>query len=295
MPANPPTQTVRTALVQMACTPDRDANRDAAEARVREAAAGGAHIVCLQELFDAQYFPQTVDVAGYDLAEPIPSPTTERFARLAGELGVVLILPVFEEAQPGVYFNSVVVLDADGSTVDKYRKTHIPDGPQYLEKFYFTPGDLGYKVFPTRFGTIGVAICWDEWFPEVARIMALMGAQILFYPSAIGSEPDRPDLSTAEAWRTGIRAHGIANGLFVAAVNRVGVEADMTFYGQSFLSGPLGDVLAEGGSDPAIVTADLDLAEIRDVRNLLHFLRDRRVDTYGPLLKQLVEPGGGAP
>ena len=284
---------VRVSLVQMACGEDRNAIRDEAEARVRDAAADGAQIVCLQELFDAQYFPQDVDVSGYDLAEPLPSITTERMTKLAAELGVVLIVPIYEEERPGVYFNSVVVIDADGSTVGKYRKTHIPDGPQYHEKFYFTPGDLGYKVFPTKFGVLGVAICWDEWFPEVARVMSLMGAEILFYPSAIGSEPDEPDLSTAEAWRTAIRAHAIHNGVFVAAVNRVGVERDMTFYGQSFIGGPLGELLAEGDDQPGTVTADVDLAQIRKARNLLHFLRDRRIDTYGPLLERLIDPPGG--
>lgn len=281
--------TIRVALVQMACGGSRASVRDRAEAHVRAAAADGAHVVCLQELFDATYFPQEVDVARYSLAEPLPSPTSKRFGELAAELGVVLITPVFEEAQPGVYFNSVVVFDADGADLGKYRKTHIPDGPQYLEKFYFTPGDLGYKTFDTRYGKIGVAICWDEWFPEVARIMALQGAQVLFYPSAIGSEPDRPGYSSAEAWRTVIRSHGIANGVFVAAVNRVGVEDAMTFYGESFVSDPLGEVLAQAGDSEQVLLADLRLDRVREARELLHFLRDRRIDTYEPLLKRTIE------
>ncbi|MGL4512498.1 MAG: carbon-nitrogen hydrolase [Lacipirellulaceae bacterium] len=285
-----PSRSVRVALVQMPCGPDRAANRDRAEGHVRSAAAQGAQVVCLQELFDAEYFAQRIEVRGCDLAEPIPSPTTERFGRLAGELGIALVLPVFEEARPGLYFNSVLVFDADGSLVDKYRKTHIPDGPQYLEKYYFTPGDLGYKVFPTKFGVLGVAICWDEWFPEVARIMTLMGAELLFYPSAIGSEPDEPELSTQEAWKTVIRSHGIANGVFVAAVNRVGVEDEMTFYGGSFLGGPLGEVLVEGLDHEGVLLADADLGQIRRARNLLHFLRDRRVDTYAPILNRLIDP-----
>lgn len=256
---------------------------------MREAARRGAQVICLQELFDARYFPQTVDVKACDLAEPLPSPTTERFGKLAGELGVALIVPIYEEARPGVYFNTVVVFDADGTQVGKYRKTHIPDGPQYLEKYYFTPGDLGYQVFPTKFGVLGVAICWDEWYPEVARIMSLMGAELLFYPSAIGSEPDEPDLSTQEAWKTVIRSHGVANNVFVAAVNRVGVEGDMTFYGGSFLSDPLGEVLCEGFDKEEVLVAEADLAKIRKARNLLHFLRDRRVDTYEPILKRLIE------
>lgn len=281
--------TICVALVQMACGGSRASVRDRAEAHVRAAAADGAKVVCLQELFDATYFPQEVDVARYALAEPLPSPTSKRFGELAAELGVVLITPVFEEAQPGVYFNSVVVFDADGADLGKYRKTHIPDGPQYLEKFYFTPGDLGYKTFDTRYGKIGVAICWDEWFPEVARIMALQGAQVLFYPSAIGSEPDRPGYSSAEAWRTVIRSHGIANGVFVAAVNRVGVEDAMTFYGESFVSDPLGEVLAQAGDSEQVLLADLRLDRVREARELLHFLRDRRIDTYEPLLKRTIE------
>lgn len=273
----------------MPCGGSRPENRDHTEALVRQAAGRGAQVICLQELFDARYFPQTVDVAACGLAEPLPSPTTERFGRLAGELGVALVVPVFEEARPGVYFNSVVVYDADGSLVGKYRKTHIPDGPQYLEKYYFTPGDLGYQVFPTRFGVLGVAICWDEWYPEVARILSLMGAEILLYPSAIGSEPDQPELSTQDAWKTVIRSHGIANGVFSAAINRVGVEDEMTFYGGSFLSDPLGEVLAEGSDQEEIVIADADLGRIRQARELLHFLRDRRIDTYEPLLKRVIE------
>ncbi len=284
-----PESTVRVALVQMACSGSRESVRDRAEAHVRQAAADGAQVVCLQELFDAAYFPQEVAVERYALAESLPSPTTQRFGRLAAELGVVVIVPIFEEAQPGVYFNSVVVFDADGADLGKYRKTHIPDGPQYLEKFYFTPGDLGYKTFATRFGRIGVAICWDEWFPEVARIMALQGAQVLFYPSAIGSEPDRPGYSSAEAWRTVIRSHGIANGVFVAAVNRVGAEDAMTFYGESFVSDPFGEVIARADDSEQVLLADLPMGRVRESRELLHYLRDRRIDTYRPLLKRTIE------
>lgn len=282
-------RTVRVGLVQMPCSQDREANRDHAEQLVREAAERGTQVVCLQELFDDRYFPQTIDAKAYGQAEPLPSPTTERFGRLAGELGIALVVPVFEEARPGVCFNTVVVYDADGSLVGKYRKTHIPDGPQYLEKYYFTPGDLGYQVFPTKFGVLGVAICWDEWYPEVARIMSLMGAEILLYPSAIGSEPDHPELSTHEAWKTVIRSHGIANGVFSGAINRVGVEDDMTFYGGSFLSDPLGEVLCEGGVGEEVLIADADLNKVRQARELLHFLRDRRIDTYDPILKRVIE------
>jgi N-carbamoylputrescine amidase len=276
---------VQVALLQLSCGEDVAANVDKTEQYIREAAAKGAQIVCLQELFDAQYFPQFVEVRGYAYAQPLPSSTTQRMQRLAAELGIVLIVPIYEEAMPGLYFNTVVVFDADGKDLGKYRKTHIPDGPQYLEKYYFTPGDLGYPVFDTRFGRIAVGICWDEWFPEVARIFALQGANIIFYPSAIGSEPDRPEYSSANAWRTVIRSHGICNGVFIAAPNRVGTERDMTFYGESFISNPFGDVLAQAGGDDQILMAQIDLNQVREARELLHFLRDRRTDTYGPLLK----------
>lgn len=280
---------VRIALLQLEASEDRHENLRKAEARVREAAAGGARIVCLQELFDARYFPQRVDAGRYALAETLPSKTTDHMAALASELSLVLIVPVFEEARPGVYFNTALVFDADGKELGKYRKNHIPDGPQYHEKFYFTPGNLGYPVFRTRFGTLGVGICWDEWYPEVARIFALQGAEILFYPSAIGSEPDRPGYSSAEAWRCVLRAHGIANGVFVAAVNRVGVEDQMSFYGESFVSDPFGELLAEAGGEETVVFADLDRRKIRELRELFHFFRDRRIDTYGPLLDRIVE------
>ncbi|MCB9078335.1 MAG: carbon-nitrogen hydrolase [Anaerolineaceae bacterium] len=280
---------VKVALIQLACGVDVNANIAKTEERIREAAAHGANIVCLQELFNTQYFPQHVDVKYYSLAEPLPSPTTERMGRLAGELGLVIIVPIFEEAQPGVYFNSVVIYDADGRYLGKYRKNHIPDGPQYLEKYYFTPGDLGYPIFNTKYGKLAVGICWDQWFPEAARIFALQGAEIIFYPTAIGSEPDRPDYSSANAWRTIIRAHGIANGVFVAAANRVGVEQNMTFYGQSFISDPFGDCLAQASDQEELIYAELDYTKIRELRDLFQFFRDRRVETYSPILKKVIE------
>ena len=279
----------RVALLQLSASEDAARNQRKTEEKIREAASSGASIVCLEELFQSRYFPQRVDVRNYALAEALPSKTSERMAALAAELGIVLIVPLFEEARPGVYFNTALVFDADGRELGKYRKTHIPDGPQYHEKFYFTPGNLGYPVFPTRHGIIGVGICWDQWFPEVARVFALEGAEILFYPSAIGSEPDRPGYSSAEAWRTVIRSHAIANGIFVAAVNRVGVEDEMTFYGESFVADPFGEILVRAGAEEEVLIADIDLERIRELRDLLHFLRDRRIETYRPLLERLVE------
>jgi len=279
----------RIALLQLSAFEDAAGNQRKTEEKIREAASYGASVVCLQELFQSRYFPQRVDVRNYALAEALPSKASERMAALAAELGVVLIVPVFEEARPGVYFNTALVFDADGRELGKYRKTHIPDGPQYHEKFYFTPGNLGYPVFRTRHGVIGVGICWDQWFLKVARVFALEGAEILFYPSAIGSEPDRPGYSSAEAWRTVIRSHAIANGIFVAAVNRVGVEDEMTFYGESFVADPFGEILVRAGAEEEVLIADLDLGRIRELRELLHFLRDRRIDTYRPLLERIVE------
>ncbi len=280
--------TVRIALIQLACGENVRDNEKKHIEKIREAAACGARIIGLQELFHAQYFPRTVDVKNYRFATKIRSELTDMLTALAAELEVVLIVPIYEEALPGVYFNTAIVLDADGIMLGKYRKNHIPDGPQYHEKFYFTPGDTGYPVFDTRYGRIAVGICWDEWFPEVARIFALQGADIIFYPSAIGSEPDRPDYSSHEAWQTVIRSHGITNGVFIAASNRVGTEKDMTFYGHSFISDPFGDFLASAQHEETIIHAECNFNRIREARELLQFLRDRRVDTYAPILKKLL-------
>ncbi|MEW5784370.1 MAG: carbon-nitrogen hydrolase [Bacillota bacterium] len=283
---------VHIALIQHACSPDLDANLALAQKMVREAAAKGAQIVCLQELFRGQYFCQTIDVNKYNWAEPVPGPTTHVMQVLAKELGIVLIVPVFEYAMDGVYYNSAVVFDADGTNLGTYRKTHIPEGPQYIEKYYFTPGDLGYPVFKTKYGTIGVLICWDQWFPEPARILAIKGADIIFYPSAIGSEPDHPDLDTSQSWIDAVKAHGIHNNIFIAALNRVGREdatdgsGFMTFYGRSFISNYWGEILAEGDrNDNEIIMAVVDFSEIKRARDILQFHRDRRVDLYGEILK----------
>ena len=278
--------TVNVALVQMSCGTDIQQNIDKAAAMVQQAAGAGANIVCLQELYTSQYFPQTVNVKNYDLACPLPNESIEVMQKIAAVKKLTIIVPVYECARPGIYFNTAVIVDADGSIAGKFRKVHIPEGPQYLEKFYFTPGDLGYPVFKTAYATIGIGICWDEWFPEVARILGMKGAEIIFYPSAIGSEPDLPEYSSQAAWETVIKSHGIVNGLFIAAVNRVGREADMNFYGGSFISNPYGNVLARGNSEgDQVVAAELDLNQIRQFRDLFHFYRDRRPETYAELLK----------
>jgi len=282
--------TVNVALIQMSCGADTQQNIAKAAAMVRQAAAGGANIVCLQELFAGRYFPQTVDVKNYGRAHSLPDESLSAMQKIAAAEKLTIIVPVYECARPGIYFNTAVIVNADGSIAGKFRKVHIPEGPQYLEKFYFTPGNLGYPVFKTAYATIGVGICYDEWFPEVARILGMKGAEIIFYPSAIGSEPDRPEYSSQTAWETVIKSHGIANGLFVAALNRVGREADMSFYGGSFISNPFGDVLARGDNQSdQVVAAELDLKQIKEFRDLFHFYRDRRPETYAELTKILIE------
>jgi N-carbamoylputrescine amidase len=281
---------VNVALIQMSCGPNIQQNIDKAAGMVQQAAADGANIVCLQELFASRYFPQTVDVKNYGLARSLPDESVAVMQKIAAAKKLTIIVPVYECVRPGINFNTAVIIDADGSIAGKFRKVHIPEGPQYLEKYYFTPGDLGYPVFQTAYATIGVGICWDEWFPEVARILGMKGAQIIFYPSAIGSEPDRPDYSSQAAWETVIKSHGIANALFIAALNRVGREDDMRFYGGSFISNPFGDVLARGDDhSDQVVAAALDLQQIREFRDLFHFYRDRRPETYSELLKIVVE------
>lgn len=279
---------VRIAILQLSCSTNVAENEAKTIEKIKDAANNGAQIVCLQELYNAVYFAQNVKVENYKYAQKIGDTGTSKLQALAKELGIVLIVPIYEEALPGLYFNTVLIYDANGDYLGKYRKTHIPDGPQYHEKYYFTPGDLGYPVFDTQFGRIAVGICWDEWFPEVARIFALQGASILFYPSAIGTEPDRPEYSSADAWKTVIRSHSITNGVFVAAPNRVGTEDEMTFYGNSFISDPFGKLIAEANEQENILYADCDFEKIKEARELLHFLRDRRTDTYAPILKQVL-------
>ena len=283
---------VKIALIQMACEEETAKNISRAAEMVRQAASSGADIVCLQELYASRYFPQTVDVKHYDLASRPENESVRKMQEIAAHKELVIIVPIYEYAGPGVYFNTAMVIDADGSIAGKFRKIHIPEGPDYLEKYYFTPGDMGYPVFKTRYATIGIGVCWDEWFPEVARILGLKGAEIIFFPSAIGSEPDHPGYSSQSAWETVIKSHGITNGLFVAAVNRVGRENGMEFYGGSFVSGPYGNVLARAKSmDDQVVMADLDLTQIREFRNIFQFYRDRRPETYKELLEIVARSG----
>ncbi|MBE7118411.1 carbon-nitrogen hydrolase [Bacillus cereus] len=275
-------------LVQLTCNENIKGNIERTIAKIRESAKKGAKIICLQELYHAEYFAQSVSVRNYELAIPFEHEALQAMQRLAEELHVVLIVPFYEWVAQGIYFNSAAVFDADGKYLGTTRKNHIPDGPSYHEKYYFTPGNTGYPVYSTKYGKIGIGICWDEWFPEVARILTLKGAEILFYPSAIGSEPDYPELSTKPIWTKAISAHSIHNGVFVAAVNRVGKEKDMCFYGGSFISNPMGEIVCSLGEEEGILIQKIDTKEINEARNLLQFLRDRRTDTYSLILEKEV-------
>jgi N-carbamoylputrescine amidase len=281
-------------LVQMTCDVDPKKNLKKALKRIGEAAKKGATIVCLQELFRSQYFCQTEDTALFALAEPIPGPTTDVLAKAGRTHGVVLVASLFERRTAGVYHNTAVIFDRDGSIVGKYRKMHIPDDPLYYEKFYFTPGDLGFKVHETQQGSCGVLVCWDQWFPEAARLTALQGAQFLFYPTAIGWLPDESDemnQAQHQAWETMQRAHAIANGVFVVSVNRVGPEGALTFWGQSFVADPFGRILARASStEEEILLVECDLSLIEKTRQNWPFLRDRRIDAYGSITHRLIEP-----
>jgi len=283
---------VRIGLIQMACGENAEAHFKATEQGIREAAGQGAQIICLQELFRTPYFCQTEDHEHFNQAEEIPGPSTQAMSQLASELEVVLILPLFEKRSTGIYHNTAVVLDADGSIAGRYRKMHVPDDPGFYEKFYFTPGDTGFQTIPTRFGKIGVLICWDQWFPEAARLTALSGAQILFYPTAIGYQDF--DESVAEkqvqAWQTIQKSHSIANGIFTVVVNRVGREDQLNFWGRSFVSDPFGEVLAEASSkEPEVLIADCDLGLIEETRQGWPFLRDRRIDAYQNLTRIFID------
>lgn len=282
-------------LVQMSCTKDPGENLAKAITKIREAAAKGAQIVCLQELFTSLYFCDVEDYQNFKLAESIPGPSTDALKAVAKELGVVIIASLFEKRTEGIYHNTTAVLDADGSYLGKYRKMHIPDDPAYYEKFYFTPGDLGYKVFKTKFATIGVLICWDQWYPEAARITALMGAEILFYPTAIGwatSQDEETNTEQYNAWQTIQRSHAVANGVHVVSVNRVGFEQDgaMKFWGGSFFSNPFGSILYQASADQEEVKVlPLDLSKTDRYRTHWPFLRDRRIDSYQPITKRYID------
>ncbi len=289
----------RAGLVQMAMSADPQANLDKAAALVAEAASRGAEVVCLPELFRTPYFCQREDAALFDLAEPIPGPSTERLAAVARERGVAVVVPVFERRAPGLYHNSAAILDADGRTAGLYRKMHVPDDPAFYEKFYFAPGDLGFRAFDVRPGRIGTLICWDQWYPEGARLTALRGASVLFYPTAIGWHPAEKATHGAaqrDAWRTVQRGHAIANGVYVAAVNRVGHERSapgepgLEFWGGSFLCDPFGVVVAEASADrEEILVAEIDPGRIEEVRRGWPFLRDRRVDAYAGLDRRFLD------
>ena len=279
---------VTLAATQTTCDWDKAATLDRVEALVRKAAAAGANIVLPQELFETPYFCKDQKQSHFALAHPAEDhPTLARFSRIAAELGIVIPVSFFERANTA-YYNSVAMIDADGAVLGVYRKSHIPDGPGYQEKFYFNPGDTGFKVFQTRFGAIGCAICWDQWFPESARSMALMGAEILMYPTAIGSEPQDPDLDSCAHWTRVMQGHAGANMMPLVASNRIGREVGdscaITFYGASFIAGPQGELLAQAGRDTEdVVTATVDLAAIRNARASWGVFRDRRPDLYGPI------------
>ena len=284
---------VAVGLIQMQAAVDPRVNLQRTVRAIRDAAAQGAQVICLQELFSTTYFCQREDLAPFALAEPIPGPTTDVLGVLAGELNVVLIVPVFEKRARGLYHNSAVVFDADGSRLGTYRKMHVPDDPGYYEKFYFTPGDLGFRTFKTRYADIGVLICWDQWFPEAARLVALSGAHVLFYPTAIGWHDDEPDevrRTQHEAWELVQRSHAIANGIYVAAPNRVGREGTVTFWGASFVAAPDGSLVARAAHDgEAILVAKCDLVAVDTMRQQWPFLRDRRIDTYGALTARFLD------
>lgn len=279
--------TVNLGLVQMRVRPTAADTLAATIEQIRDAAARGAQVICLQELFLTPYFCTVQDPARFDLAEPIPGPTTAALQTVAGELGVVIIVPLFEKRGPGLYHNTAAVIDADGSYLGKYRKMHIPQDPGFEEKFYFTPGDLGFLGWDTRFGRLGVLICWDQWYPEAARLTALTGAQILFYPTAIGWLPEeKAQLGAAQhnAWQTVQRGHAVANGCFVVAVNRVGTEDGTEFWGQSFVANPYGEVVAQASSsEEQTLVVPINLGEVEDFRRIWPFFRDRRIDAFGDL------------
>ncbi len=280
-------------MVQAACVADTEANMGKAVAGIRRAADGGARIVCLQELFRSLYFCVSEDYAPFGLAESVPGPTTEQLQGLAKELGVVIVASLFEKRTAGLYHNTAAVIDADGAYLGKYRKMHIPDDPSFYEKFYFTPGDLGFRTFKTQAGTLGVLICWDQWYPEAARLSALMGAEVIFYPTAIGwadGEDAQVCRSQYDAWRTIQRAHAIANGIPIVSVNRVGKEGNITFWGASFAADTLGEVVCQLSHDTdEVAVFEIDLGKSDETRKHWPFLRDRRIDAYKGITRRFID------
>jgi N-carbamoylputrescine amidase len=299
-----PPEKFRVGLVQMSCGPEPQENLDKGIQRIADAAARGAQVVCLPELFQTQYFCQREDAALFDLAEAIPGPTSAKLGDVAKQHGIVLVASLFEKRAPGVYHNTAAIFDSDGALRGLYRKMHIPDDPLYYEKYYFTPGDLGFRAHNTNFGRVGTLVCWDQWYPEGARLTALQGASILFYPTAIGWHPAEKDefgKSQHDAWRTIQRAHGIANGVYVGVVNRVGFETGnirgnsapgqgLQFWGGSFLCDPFGTVIAEASHDKEeILVGEVDLRKLEDIRRNWPFLRDRRIDSYAPITSRMLD------
>ncbi|MEY3539576.1 MAG: hypothetical protein RL188_993 [Bacteroidota bacterium] len=286
---------VKCGLIQMSCTADVQSNQAKAVEKIKEAAKQGAQIICLQELYTSLYFCDEEAYENFKLAEPIPGKTTDALSVLAKELNVVIIASLFEKRAEGLYHNTTAVLDADGAYLGKYRKMHIPDDPAYYEKFYFTPGDLGYKVFKTKYATIGVLICWDQWYPEAARITSLMGAEMLFYPTAIGwatAQDEATNVEQYNAWQTIQRSHAVANGVPVISVNRVGLEQEgrMKFWGGSFVSNPFGTLLYKASHDQEeIAVVDIDTEKSDNYRTHWPFLRDRRIDSYQPITKRYID------
>jgi len=286
---------VKVGIIQMSCEASKAANNQKATEKIKEAAEKGAQIICLQELFSSLYFCDVESYDNFKLAETIPGETTEKLSDLAKQLGVVIIASLFEKRAQGLYHNTTAVIDADGAYLGKYRKMHIPDDPSFYEKFYFTPGDLGYKVFKTKFANIGVLICWDQWYPEAARITSLMGAEMLFYPTAIGWATSQDEATNEEqynAWQTIQRSHAIANGVPVISVNRVGLEQNgaMKFWGGSFVSNPFGSLLYKASHEnEEIAVVDIDTEKSDSYRTHWPFLRDRRIDSYEPITKRYID------
>ena len=284
---------VKIGTIQMSCTADKTDNLQKTMVQIREAAAKGAQIICLQELFSSLYFCDVEDHNNFLLGETIPGPSTDALSIVAAESKVVIIASLFEKRAHGLYHNTTAVIDADGTYLGKYRKMHIPDDPGYYEKFYFTPGDLGYKVFRTKYATVGVLICWDQWYPEAARITALMGAEILFYPTAIGwatHQNEETNIEQYNAWQTIQRSHAVANGIPVVSVNRVGYEGNMKFWGGSFISNPFGTLLYKASHDQEeTVVTEIDTEKSESYRTHWPFLRDRRIDSYAQITKRYID------